>query len=72
MLICDRVLGAQADRLCNCGWLLPSASQMALKPEYHDQGCNYRRHVTGVGLLTTAVIVRSDRLLTTLEVKTNE
>lgn len=47
----DRVLGAQADRLCTCDYLLPSAHPDTLKPEYHWLNCPYRREVLGTRLL---------------------
>lgn len=50
-MICDRVLGAQADRFCTCGYLLPSASPLHLNPYVHDETCRYRRHALGTALL---------------------
>lgn len=51
LVICDRVLGAMADRLCTC-FLLPSYSQPFLDPYGHDTDCMYRRQVLGTALLT--------------------
>lgn len=33
-------LGDRADRLCNCGYLLPSLG--AIDPHMHDESCAYR------------------------------
>ena len=50
--VCDNVLGAMADRTCNCGYLLPSYTQATMNPYLHEFDCNYRRQVLGTGLLT--------------------
>ena len=55
------VLETLADKLCHCGYVLPSMT--AINPVVHDTNCNYRIAITQFSVISGEIIQEeNDRL----------